>query len=59
MIKRDLAIVGAGPAGMAAAAQAAGGSLGVVIPPSIPMIIFGFLTELNQPISLLTFSFHQ
>ncbi|GAB6145387.1 TRAP transporter large permease [Desulfocicer niacini] len=28
----------------AAAVQAAGGSLGVVIPPSIPMIIFGFLT---------------
>ncbi len=28
----------------AAAAQASGGSLGVVIPPSIPMIIFGFLT---------------
>ena len=27
-----------------AAVQAAGGSLGVVIPPSIPMIIFGFLT---------------
>ena len=28
----------------AAAVQSAGGSLGVVIPPSIPMIIFGFLT---------------
>jgi tripartite ATP-independent transporter DctM subunit len=28
----------------AAAVQAAGGSIGVVIPPSIPMIIFGFLT---------------
>ena len=28
----------------AAAVQAAGGSLGVIIPPSIPMIIFGFLT---------------
>ncbi|SMC87421.1 C4-dicarboxylate transporter, DctM subunit [Desulfocicer vacuolatum DSM 3385] len=28
----------------AAAVQASGGSLGVVIPPSIPMIIFGFLT---------------
>ncbi|MFH1155499.1 MAG: TRAP transporter large permease [Pseudomonadota bacterium] len=27
-----------------AAVQAAGGSLGVIIPPSIPMIIFGFLT---------------
>jgi tripartite ATP-independent transporter DctM subunit len=30
--------------GYASAVQAAGGSLGVVIPPSIPMIIFGFLT---------------
>ena len=28
----------------ASAVQAAGGSLGVIIPPSIPMIIFGFLT---------------
>lgn len=28
----------------AAAVQASGGSIGVVIPPSIPMIIFGFLT---------------
>ncbi len=28
----------------AAAVQASGGSLGVIIPPSIPMIIFGFLT---------------
>ena len=28
----------------AGAVQAAGGSIGVVIPPSIPMIIFGFLT---------------
>ncbi len=28
----------------AAAVQAAGGSVGVVIPPSIPMIIFGYLT---------------
>lgn len=28
----------------AAAVQAAGGSIGVIIPPSIPMIIFGFLT---------------
>ncbi len=28
----------------AAALQAAGGSIGVIIPPSIPMIIFGFLT---------------
>ncbi len=32
------------PSGFAAAVQASGGSLGVVIPPSIPMIIFGFLT---------------
>jgi len=30
--------------GFASAVQAAGGSIGVVIPPSIPMIIFGFLT---------------
>ncbi len=30
--------------GFSAAVQAAGGSLGVVIPPSIPMILFGFLT---------------
>ncbi len=30
--------------GFASAVQASGGSLGVVIPPSIPMIIFGFLT---------------
>ena len=30
--------------GFAAAIQASGGSLGVVIPPSIPMIIFGSLT---------------
>ena len=28
----------------AASVQAAGGSVGVIIPPSIPMIIFGFLT---------------
>jgi C4-dicarboxylate transporter DctM subunit len=28
----------------AAAVQAAGGSIGVIIPPSIPMIIFGYLT---------------
>ncbi|MDF1590600.1 MAG: TRAP transporter large permease [Desulfobacterales bacterium] len=34
----------------AAAVQAAGGSIGVIIPPSIPMIIFGFLTgaSINQ-----------
>jgi tripartite ATP-independent transporter DctM subunit len=30
--------------GFSAAVQAAGGSTGVVIPPSIPMILFGFLT---------------
>ncbi|MCK8601190.1 TRAP transporter large permease [Desulfoferrobacter suflitae] len=30
--------------GFAGAVQAAGGSTGVIIPPSIPMIIFGFLT---------------
>jgi C4-dicarboxylate transporter DctM subunit len=30
--------------GFAAAVQASGGSIGVIIPPSIPMIIFGFLT---------------
>jgi tripartite ATP-independent transporter DctM subunit len=30
--------------GFASVVQASGGSLGVVIPPSIPMIIFGFLT---------------
>ncbi|MGD9210113.1 MAG: TRAP transporter large permease subunit, partial [Desulfobacteraceae bacterium] len=28
----------------AAAVQASGGAIGVIIPPSIPMIIFGFLT---------------
>ncbi|WDP90273.1 MAG: TRAP transporter large permease [Desulfobacter sp.] len=32
------------PGDFSAAVQASGGSLGVVIPPSIPMIIFGFLT---------------
>lgn len=32
------------PPDFAAAVQASGGSLGVVIPPSIPMILFGFLT---------------
>ncbi len=30
--------------GFSAAVQASGGSIGVIIPPSIPMIIFGFLT---------------
>jgi C4-dicarboxylate transporter DctM subunit len=32
------------PSDFSAAVQASGGSLGVIIPPSIPMIIFGFLT---------------
>lgn len=32
------------PSDFSAAVQASGGSIGVVIPPSIPMIIFGFLT---------------
>lgn len=32
------------PSDFAAAVQASGGSIGVIIPPSIPMIIFGFLT---------------
>ncbi len=31
----------------AAAVQASGGSIGVVIPPSIPMIIYGFLTGVS------------
>ena len=30
--------------GFASAIQASGGSIGVIIPPSIPMIVFGFLT---------------
>ncbi len=39
------AMIGRGYApSFAGAVQAAGGSIGVVIPPSIPMIIFGFLT---------------
>ncbi len=39
------AMIGRGYApAFAGAVQAAGGSIGVVIPPSIPMIIFGFLT---------------
>lgn len=33
------------PRGFAGAVQAAGGSIGVIIPPSIPMIVFGFLTS--------------
>lgn len=32
------------PRGFAGAVQAAGGSIGVIIPPSIPMIVFGVLT---------------
>ncbi|UIJ36801.1 TRAP transporter large permease [Desulfobaculum bizertense] len=32
------------PRGFAGAVQAAGGSIGVIIPPSIPMIVFGYLT---------------
>ena len=32
------------PSDFAAAVQASGGAIGVIIPPSIPMIIFGFLT---------------
>lgn len=33
------------PPAFAAAIVAAGGSIGVIIPPSIPMVIFGFLTN--------------
>lgn len=35
------------PPPFAAAVVAAGGSLGVIIPPSIPMVIFGFLTNVS------------
>lgn len=35
------------PAPFAAAVVAAGGALGVIIPPSIPMVIFGFLTNVS------------
>jgi tripartite ATP-independent transporter DctM subunit len=35
------------PAPFAAAVVAAGGSIGVIIPPSIPMVIFGFLTNVS------------
>ncbi|MCU0560174.1 MAG: TRAP transporter large permease [Desulfobacterales bacterium] len=35
------------PAGFAAAVVAAGGAIGVIIPPSIPMVIFGFLTNVS------------
>ncbi|MBI5578517.1 MAG: TRAP transporter large permease [Deltaproteobacteria bacterium] len=35
------------PPAFAAALVAAGGSIGVIIPPSIPMVIFGFLTNVS------------
>jgi tripartite ATP-independent transporter DctM subunit len=35
------------PAAFAAAVVAAGGAIGVIIPPSIPMVIFGFLTNVS------------
>lgn len=35
------------PAPFAAAVVAAGGSIGVIIPPSIPMVIFGFMTNVS------------
>lgn len=35
------------PPPFAAAVVAAGGALGVIIPPSIPMVIFGFLTNVS------------
>jgi len=35
------------PAPFAAAVVAAGGALGVIIPPSIPMVIYGFLTNVS------------
>jgi tripartite ATP-independent transporter DctM subunit len=35
------------PPAFAGAVVAAGGSLGVIIPPSIPMVIFGFLTNVS------------
>ncbi len=35
------------PAGFAAAVVAAGGAIGVIIPPSIQMVIFGFLTNVS------------
>lgn len=35
------------PPAFAAAVVAAGGSIGVIIPPSIPMVIFGFLTNVS------------
>jgi tripartite ATP-independent transporter DctM subunit len=39
------------PAAFSAALVAAGGAIGVVIPPSVPMVIFGFLT--NESIARL------
>jgi tripartite ATP-independent transporter DctM subunit len=35
------------PAPFAAAVVAAGGSIGVIVPPSIPMVIFGFMTNIS------------
>ena len=35
------------PPAFAAAVVAAGGALGVIIPPSIPMVIYGFLTNIS------------
>jgi len=35
------------PAAFAAAVVAAGGAIGVIIPPSVPMVIFGFLTNVS------------
>ena len=35
------------PPAFAAAVIAAGGSIGIIIPPSIPMVIFGFLTNVS------------
>jgi tripartite ATP-independent transporter DctM subunit len=35
------------PAPFAAAVVAAGGSIGIIIPPSIPMVIFGFMTNIS------------
>jgi tripartite ATP-independent transporter DctM subunit len=35
------------PPAFSAAVVAAGGSIGVIIPPSIPMVIFGFLTNVS------------
>lgn len=35
------------PAAFSAALVAAGGAIGVIIPPSIPMVIFGFLTNVS------------